>query len=42
MMEDELNFAVVQNYPTERKFLIKKPLKKSFKDSLKELIMGKG
>jgi hypothetical protein len=40
-MEDEIGFVIVMNYPAERKFIIKKPLKKSFLDSAMEMISGR-
>lgn len=37
----EYSFDILRNYPSERKYVIKKPLKASFMDSVKELIVGK-
>jgi hypothetical protein len=38
---DTINFTIAQNYPSDRRFIIRRPLKKSFKDSVKELFIGK-
>lgn len=42
MKDEPLSFTVVQNYPAERKFIIRRPMRKSIKDSIKDMIMGKG
>jgi hypothetical protein len=41
MSARDYSFDMLKNYPTARKYLIKKPLKTSALDSLKELIFGK-
>ncbi len=43
MAEDNniIGFSITQNYPKGRKFTVLKPLKKSFKDSVQELLLGK-
>jgi hypothetical protein len=35
------SFDLMKSYPTERRYIIRKPLKTSFMDSVKELIVGK-
>jgi hypothetical protein len=37
----EYSFDLMKNYPNGRRYLIKKPMKTSFVDSVKELIFGK-
>ncbi|MBD3210643.1 hypothetical protein GF318_04655 [Candidatus Micrarchaeota archaeon] len=35
------SFELTKHYPSSRSYLLKKPLKKSFRDSAVELIFGK-
>jgi hypothetical protein len=41
MVVAEYSFDLLKNYPTERRYLIKKALKKTFFDSVKELLWKK-
>ncbi len=40
-MDDEICFIIVRNYPSKRRFVIKKPLKKTALDSLAEIFFKK-
>jgi len=35
--ETELSFNIVRNYPTERKFILLKPISSSFRDTLNRI-----
>lgn len=37
-MEETMEFEIVKHHPTERKYIILKPLKKSFFDSVAGLL----
>lgn len=37
----EYNFDLTKNYPSERRYLIKRPLKKSVLDSIRDLLWKK-
>lgn len=41
MAVTKYSFDLMKNYPTDRRYIIRKPLKTTLMDSIKELIIGK-
>jgi len=39
MEEQDMNFNIAKNYPTERKYIIIKPLGNTFRDTLARLLL---
>ena len=41
MVVKEYSFEILKNYPSERKYLIRKPMEKTVFDTFAQMIMGK-
>lgn len=39
--EGTMDFVMAQNYHPDRRFTVRRPMKRSFMDSVKEALMGK-